>query len=36
VALIALLILVVSGLLAGIIPAKRAVQIKPVDAIREE
>ena len=36
VALIALLILVVSGLLAGIIPAQRAVQIKPVDAIREE
>ena len=34
--LFALGILIVSGLLAGIIPARRAVSIKPVDAIRDE
>lgn len=32
----ALTILVISGLLAGVIPAVRALKIKPVDAIREE
>jgi putative ABC transport system permease protein len=32
----ALLILVISGVFAGLIPARRAVSIKPIDAIREE
>ena len=32
----ALLILVVSGVFAGLIPARRAVSIKPVDALRDE
>jgi len=35
-AIIALGILVCAGILAGIIPAKRAVGIKPIDAIRDE
>lgn len=34
--LLALSILIISGLLAGIIPAQRAVSIKPVDALRAE
>ena len=33
---IALSILVVSGLLAGLIPAQNAIRIKPVDALRTE
>lgn len=33
---IALVILIVSGLLAGFIPATRAVQMKPIDALRVE
>lgn len=36
VVVIALLILVVSGLLAGLIPAQNAIKIKPVDALRTE
>jgi putative ABC transport system permease protein len=32
----ALAVLVFSGVLAGLIPARRAVSIKPIDAIREE
>lgn len=36
VALTALLIIVVSGVLAGLVPAKRAVSIKPIDALRDE
>lgn len=32
----ALIILVISGIFAGMIPARRAVSIKPIDAIREE
>ena len=36
VAIIAVLIMVMFGALAGIIPAKRAINIKPIDAIREE
>jgi putative ABC transport system permease protein len=36
VALIALFILVISGMLAGLIPAGRAVKIRPVDALRSE
>ena len=35
-ALSALGVLVVSGMIAGLIPAKRAVSIKPIDAIRDE
>ena len=35
-AILALGILVLAGILAGIIPAKRAVDIKPIDAIRDE
>lgn len=35
-AMMALLILVVSGLLAGFIPARRAISIKPIDALRDE
>jgi len=34
--IIALIILVVSGILAGLIPATRATQMKPVDALRIE
>lgn len=36
VAVIALIILVISGALAGLIPARRAVSIKPIDALRDE
>jgi putative ABC transport system permease protein len=36
VAIIALLILIVAGAFAGLIPAKRAVAISPVDALRAE
>jgi putative ABC transport system permease protein len=36
VAVTALLILVVSGVVAGFIPARRAVSIKPIDALRYE
>ncbi len=36
VVLIALTILIVSGLLAGLIPAQNAIRIKPVDALRTE
>lgn len=36
VAVTALLILVVSGIVAGFIPARRAVSIKPIDALRYE
>ncbi|MBW6459377.1 MAG: ABC transporter permease [Bacteroidales bacterium] len=35
-AMSALGILVISGILAGLIPAKRAVSIKPIDALRDE
>lgn len=34
--IIALIILIISGLLAGLIPASRATQMKPVDALRIE
>lgn len=34
--LLALAILVLSGLFAGLIPARRAVSIKPIDALRDE
>jgi putative ABC transport system permease protein len=33
---IALIILIVAGVIAGILPAQRAVSIKPVDALRYE
>ena len=33
---VALAILIVSGLLAGFIPASRAIQMKPIDALRIE
>ena len=36
VAFSSLIILVISGLLAGIIPARKAVSMKPIDAIRSE
>jgi putative ABC transport system permease protein len=32
----ALGVLVISGIIAGLIPAKRAISIKPIDAIRDE
>ena len=35
-AVAALTVLVVSGIFAGLIPAKRAVSIKPIDALRDE
>ena len=35
-AVAALIVLVISGIVAGLIPAKRAVSIKPIDAIRDE
>jgi putative ABC transport system permease protein len=35
-AISALILLVVSGALAGLIPAQRAVSIKPIDALRDE
>jgi len=34
--LAAFFILVVSGVLAGIIPARKAVEVKPVEALRYE
>jgi putative ABC transport system permease protein len=34
--LVALTILIVSGALAGLIPAQRAVKIKPIEALRDE
>jgi putative ABC transport system permease protein len=36
VVLIALAILIVSGLLAGFIPAQSAIKVKPIDALRVE
>ena len=36
VAIKALLILIISGAIAGLIPARRAVSIKPIDALRDE
>jgi len=36
VAITAIIVLIFSGALAGLIPANRAVSIKPVDAIRDE
>ena len=36
VATLALVILIVSGALAGLIPARRAISIKPIDALRSE
>jgi putative ABC transport system permease protein len=35
-AITALIILVFAGALAGLIPAQRAVQLKPIDALRDE
>jgi len=35
-AISALIVLIVSGALAGLIPARRATQIKPIDALRDE
>jgi putative ABC transport system permease protein len=36
IAISALVILVVSGIFAGLIPAQRAISIKPIDALRDE
>ena len=36
VVVVALIILIVSGLLAGLIPAQTAIRVKPVDALRTE
>jgi putative ABC transport system permease protein len=36
IALIALVVLIVSGALAGLIPAQRAIRIRPIDALRDE
>lgn len=36
IAVSALIILIISGIFAGLIPAKRAVSIKPIDALRSE
>ncbi|MEO5584936.1 MAG: ABC transporter permease [Flavobacteriales bacterium] len=36
VAVVALVVLIISGLIAGYIPARRALSIKPVDALRAE
>ncbi len=36
VAVISLIILAISGIFAGLLPAKRAVSIKPIDALRDE
>jgi putative ABC transport system permease protein len=36
IALSALGVLIIAGLFAGMIPATRAIQIKPIDALREE
>ena len=36
VAIKALIVLIVSGVVAGLIPARRAVSIKPIDALRDE
>ncbi len=35
-AITALFVLIISGALAGLIPARRATQIKPIDALRDE
>lgn len=35
-AVLALIVLIISGALAGLIPANRAVSIKPIDALRDE
>ena len=35
-ALSALMVLVIAGIFAGLIPAKRAINIKPIDALRDE
>jgi putative ABC transport system permease protein len=35
-AMISLLILVISGIFAGMIPARRAVRVRPIDALRDE
>jgi putative ABC transport system permease protein len=32
----ALVVLILSGAIAGLIPARRAVSIKPIDALRDE
>ena len=36
IAITALMILIASGAMAGIVPARRAVRIKPIDALRDE
>jgi len=36
IAILALVILIVSGAIAGLIPARRAISIKPIDALRSE
>jgi putative ABC transport system permease protein len=35
-AITALTILIISGALAGLIPARRAIKVRPIDALRYE
>jgi putative ABC transport system permease protein len=35
-AMVSLAVLVISGIFAGLIPARRAISIKPIDALRDE
>jgi putative ABC transport system permease protein len=35
-AMMSLFVLVISGIFAGMIPARRAVRVRPIDALRDE
>ena len=36
ISIIALIVLIISGIVAGLIPARKAVSVKPIDALRYE